>query len=224
MKKPIASLVMILASVAISNASHVFVNPVSATTTTTGDLWPVSNLVQGPGVGFDAAGPHGKTSGGSAGNWVTGAPGGFPSDFIAVAGAPVLVFDLGSDSPINAIHTWGYATSNANGVMDFSLRFATAADGLGGFGTSIAANPLFSMTIDDISMQTNGLGGVITARYVELTALSTHLTNGGTGGPEGPAGGDRVGLGEVTFSIPEPSISLLGLLAIGGLALRRRRK
>ena len=123
-----------------------------------------------------------------------------------------------------SVHTWGYATSKANGVMDFSLRFATAADGLGGFGTSIAVNPLFSMTIDDIAMQSNSLGGVITARYVELTALSTHLTNGGSGGPGGPAGGDRVGLGEVSFSIPEPSISLLGLLAIGGLALRRRRK
>ena len=220
MNKTITTLALILMSAAISSASHVFVSPISATSTTSGDLWPVSNLVQGPGVGFDAAAPHGRILGGSAGNWVTGAPGGFPSDFIAVAGAPVLVFDLGSDSAISAIHTWGYSVTNANGVMDFSLRFATDADGLGGFGTSIAANPLFSMLIDDIPMQTNGLGGVITTRYVEMTALTTHITNGGSGPP---AGGDRVGLGEVSFSIPEPSISLLGLLAFGGLALRRRR-
>jgi hypothetical protein len=221
MKKTFATLALMFTSLAISNASHVFVSPVSATSTTSGDLWPVSNLVQGPGVGFDAAAPHDRILGGSGGTWVTGAPGGFPSDFIAVAGAPVLVFDLGSDSPISAIHTWGYSVTNANGVMDFSLRFATDADGLGGFGTSIAANPLFSMAIDDIPMQTNGFGGVITTRYVELTALTTHITNGGLGPP---AGGDRVGLGEVSFSIPEPSISLLGLLAFGGLALRRRRK
>ncbi len=91
----------------MSHGSHVLISPVSATTTTTGDLWPVSNLVQGPGTGFDANDPHDRLGGGDNSLWVTGAPGGFPSDFIAVAGEPVLTFDLGSDTPINAIHTWG---------------------------------------------------------------------------------------------------------------------
>lgn len=204
-------------------ASHVFVNPVDVTSTTTNDLFPVSNLILGPGVGFDAAEPHDKILGGADGLWVTDAPGGFPSDYIQVAGSPVLTFDLGADSDINAIHTWGYSSTNANGVKDFSLRFATDADGLGGFGSSILLNPTFSMTIDDTAIQTNSFGEVVTARYVEFTALSTHLTNGGLGGPDGPAGGDRVGLGEVTFSIPEPSMSMLSLVALLGLTARRRR-
>jgi|TARA_B100000959_G_scaffold112292_3_gene118420 hypothetical protein len=203
----------------MSHGSHVLISPVSATSTTTGDLWPVSNLVQGPGVGFDAADPHNQIGSGGGSRWVTAAPGGFPSDFIVAAGEPVLTFDLGSDTPINAIHTWGYSVSNANGVQDFSLRFATDADGTGGFGTSIPSNPMLSMLIDDASMQTNGFGAV-TARYVEMTVHSTYYSNGGQGPP---AGGDRVGLGEVAFSVPEPSSVLLGFLGLAGLAFRRRR-
>jgi len=219
MKKPLTVVAAILASAAMSHGSHVLISPVSATTTTTGDLWPVSNLVQGPGVGFGANDPHDQLGGAGNSLWVTGAPGGFPSDFIAVAGEPVLTFDLGSDTPINAIHTWGYSVSNANGVKDFSLRFATDAEGTGGFGTSITSNPILSMLIDNVSMQTNGFGAV-TARYVEMTVHSTHISNGGNGPP---AGGDRAGLGEVAFSVPEPSSVLLGFLGLAGLAFRRRR-
>lgn len=222
MKRFLATLATLVAANSIASAV-VFITPASATTTSVGDLWPVSNLIQGPGVGVDAAAPHDRIAGGAGGLWVTAAPGGFPSDYIAVAGAPVLTFDLGGDTIISSIHTWGYATTNANGVRDFSLRFATAADGTGGFGTSIGFNPTYSMTIDDISMQTNGFGQNITARYVEFTALSTYVSNGGAGGPDGPAGGDRVGLGEVLFSVPEPSASLLGLLGFAGFVLRRRR-
>jgi hypothetical protein len=170
-------------------------------------------------VGFDANDPHDRNGAGGTHLWVTAAPGGFPSDFIVAAGEPVLTFDLGSNTSINAIHTWGYSVSNANGVKDFSLRFATDAEGTGGFGTSITSNPMLSMLIDDVSMQTNEFGAV-TARYVEMTVHSTHITNGGNGPP---AGGDRVGLGEVAFSVPEPSSVLLGFLGLAGLAFRRRR-
>ena len=222
MKNSVLSLVLLAASVAFVEGSTVVITPVSVTTSTTGDLWPVSNLIQGPGVGIQNEDPFDKISGGSAGNWVTGAPGGFPSDFIEVAGAPVLTFDLGADTAISQVHTWGYSVSNANGAKDFSLRFATDADGLGGFGTSIAANPSFSMSINDTQMQTNDFERV-SARYVEMTINSTHISGGGAGGPDGPAGGDRVGLGEVAFGIPEPSTSVLGLVALTGLVLRRRR-
>jgi hypothetical protein len=219
MNKTITTLALILTSAAISSASHVLISPVSATTTTTGDLWPVSNLVQGPGVGFDANDPHNQLGSAGGSRWVTAAPGGFPSDFIVAAGEPVLTFDLGSNTSINAIHTWGYSVSNANGVKDFSLRFATDADGTGGFGTSITSNPILSMLIDDVSMQTNEFG-VVNARYVEMTVHSTYYSNGGNGPP---AGGDRAGLGEVAFSVPEPSSVLLGFLGLAGLAFRRRR-
>ena len=219
MNKTITTLALILTSAAISSASHVLISPVSATTTTTGDLWPVSNLVQGPGVGFDANDPHNQLGSAGGSRWVTAAPGGFPSDFIVAAGEPVLTFDLGSNTSINAIHSWGYSVSNANGVKDFSLRFATDADGTGGFGTSITSNPILSMLIDDVSMQTNEFG-VVNARYFEMTVHSNYFSNGGFGPP---AGGDRVGLGEVAFSIPEPSSVLLGFLGLAGLAFRRRR-
>ncbi len=219
MNKTITTLALILTSAAISSASHVLISPVSATTTTTGDLWSVSNLVQGPGTGFDANDPHNQLGSAGGSRWVTAAPGGFPSDFIVAAGEPVLTFDLGSNTSINAIHTWGYSVSNANGVKDFSLRFATDAEGTGGFGTSITSNPILSMLIDDVSMQTNEFG-VVNARYVEMTVHSTHISNGGNGPP---AGGDRVGLGEVAFSVPEPSSVLLGFLGLAGLAFRRRR-
>ncbi len=184
----------------------------AVTTTTQGDLWPVSNLIQGPGVGIDANEPHGKTLAGADGNWVTGAPGGFPSDFIEVAGEPILVFDLGADLTLAEISIWGYSTGNANGAKDFSLRFATEAEGEAGIGGSISYNPSFAASIDDMMRQSFPFDEVVTARYVELTIESTHITNGGSGGPDGPAGGDRVGLGEVAFEkveiSPEPRISI----------------
>ncbi len=186
----------------------------SVTTTTVGDLWPVSNLIQGPGVGIDANEPHSKISAGSTGNWVTGAPGGFPSDFIQVAGEPVLVFDLGADVTLSEISIWGYSSGNANGAKDFSLRFGTEAEGEAGLGGSITYNPSFAATNDDTTRQSFPFDQVVTARYVELTAESTHITNGGSGGPDGPAGGDRVGLGEVAFEAvelaPDPQISIGG--------------
>lgn len=222
MKNSALSLALLVASAVCAQASTVILTPTAVTSSTTGDLWPASNLIQGPGSGIQFDHPYNKISGGSAGNWVTAAPGGFPSDFIAVAGAPVLTFDMGENTVMTQVHTWGYSTGNANGAKEFSLRFATEADGITGFGTSIPANPAFSMTIDDVAIQTNDFDRV-NARYVEMTITATHLTNGGSGGDDGPAGGDRVGLGEVAFGVPEPSTSLLGLVALTGLVLRRRR-
>ncbi len=224
MIKSLLPLGLLAATSVLSSASHVFVTPVDATSSTSAnDLWPASNLIQGPGVGFDAAAPHDKTSTGAAGNWVTAAPGGFPSDYIAVAGAPVIVFDLGADTAINTVHTWGYDNGNTNGVSEFSLRFATAAEGTGGFGSSITYNPLFSMVLDSTPMQTNDFEQVITARYVEFTALDNFFVAPGDGSGGELAGGDRVGLGEVSFGIPEPSSALLSLIGLAGIVLRRRR-
>ena len=67
------------------------ISSVSSSTEET-DLWPVSNLIQGPGVGIDASAPHDKILTDAAGNWVTADPGGFPSDYIAEAGAPCADF------------------------------------------------------------------------------------------------------------------------------------
>lgn len=222
MKKTALSVATLAASIGISSAAHVFLTPTGVSASTSGtDLWPASNLIQGPGVGFDAAEPHNKTSTNAAGNWVTDDPGGFPSDYIAAAGTPTITFDMGSDMDLGKIHTWGYDTGNTNGVSEFSLRFATDAEGTGGFGTSITYNPTFSMIRDHIPLQTSNFSEIVNARYVEFTALDNFFVAPGTIVPD--RGGDRVGLGEVSFSaIPEPSTGLLGLLGLG-LAIRRRR-
>jgi len=170
----------------------------SVTTSSTGDLWPVSNLIQGPGSGFANAEPHDQTGSGSGALWVTGAPGGFPSDYLAVAGAPVLVLDLGDDLPLTEVSVWGYSATNANGLSEFSLQFATDAEGTGSFGSSITYNPIFNPVIDDVARQSFAFDQSVTARYVEFTCADNFYSNGGNGPPPG---GDRVGLGEIAFEI-----------------------
>jgi hypothetical protein len=184
--------------------------------------FPITNLIEGPGIGFDVNEPHDRTSGAT---WVTDAPGGFPSDYIAVAGAPILVLDLGVDVELSAISTWGYA-DNANGVSEFKLRFATSAEGPAGFGTSIDYNPTFNTGLPFVPMNLNVFGEGVTARYVEFTASDNYFVAPGTGeGGEVP-GGDRVGLGEIAFpvAVPEPSsIVLVSIAACGALLAVRRR-
>ena len=77
-------------------------------------------------MGFGAAEPHA----GPSATWYTDAPGGFPSDYVAVHPGPeYLWFDLGSDVPLGEISYWGYSTGNANGVKGFNVSFATEAEG-----------------------------------------------------------------------------------------------
>ena len=46
----------------------------------------------------------------------------------------------------------------------------------------------------------------------------------GTGGGGNPAGGDRVGLGEIAFqAVPEPATASLAIMSLGALAFWRRR-
>ena len=182
-------------------------HPISAISVSTSatDLWPVSNLIQGPGSGFNAEEPYEKLLGGDAGNWVTADPGGFPSDFIEVAGAPVLVIDLGQDVALSDVSVWGYADTNTNGVKTFSLRFATDAEGDAGFGQSITYNPSFEAHNDDANArQRFAFGEAVSARYVEFTAADNFFVAPGDGSGGELAGGDRVGLGEIAFAVPVP--------------------
>ena len=209
---------MVLGALAASPAGAANFHPINAVSTnTTGDLWPVSNLIQGPGTGFANTEPHDQTGSGSGGLWVTGAPGGFPSDYIAVAGAPVLVFDLGDDLALSEVSVWGYSTSNANGVSEISLRFATDGEGTGSFASSITYNPTFNPVIDNVARQSFAFAQSVTARYVEITCEDNFYTNGGNGPP---SGGDRVGFGEVAFEIALPTTDpLIDLPANVGLDL-----
>ncbi|MFT5130072.1 MAG: hypothetical protein ACI8W8_003701, partial [Rhodothermales bacterium] len=179
-----AALGMLLISSAFSAT---FYSPTSATVVQSSQYFAVNRLVQGPGAGFAAAAPHNATGN----TWVTNASGG---DYFTgpIGPTPILRFDLGSDVLLSEISTWGYANTNANGGKDFSLRFATAADGIAGFGTSIAYNPSFVAAFSATTRDRHDFSEFVTARYVEMTITDNYA---GFGQP----GGDRVGLGEVAF-------------------------
>jgi hypothetical protein len=137
--------------------------------------------------------------------------------------APVLTIDLGADTTINGFALWNYSLTG-NRITSASMRFATASEGIGHFGSSIIYNPTFTLdasgdynTINrsDYSFNTN-----VTARYIQMTVLSNN--------DQPDLGGDRVGFAEIQFnSVPEPSIFLM--LAGGALtglfcyAWRKRR-
>lgn len=204
-------------------ASFFPVSSISSSTAAT-DLWPVSNLIQGPGVGFDANPPHDRLLGGADGTWVTAAPGGFPADYLAVAGSPVIKLDLGQDRRLTEISVWGYASSNANGLSGFSLRFATEADGPAGYGVSIALNPSFFPTNDDTQRQSFAFGQTAFARYVEFTAEDNFFIPPGDGSGGETPGGDRVGLGEIAFAVPEPVGALCVAAGLGVFGCSRWRR
>jgi len=215
MKKTSFLIAHLFGAASLANAAT-FITPVSVTSPNSTAYFAIERLIQGPGVGYSAAEPYDGIPGET---WVTNAPGGFPSDYVAVAGAPILIFDLGADYLLTEISTWGYTTGNSNGVKNFDLRFATDAQGAGSFG---AAQTGFTAALSDITRDSHPLTPV-TARYVEFTATANYFTAPGDGTGGELAGGDRVGLGEVAFVlIPEPSSALLGGVALLGL-LRRRR-
>lgn len=144
------------------------------------------------------------------------------------SGNPVFTFDLGGDTDIFTVLLWQYgnnggsgADDQGNSTRDFSLMFKTEAEG-NDFSTWV---PEFTGTMDSIAgndtidnvAQNFGFSDIENARYVGL-----RIDNNYGGQPGINSGGDRYGLGEVRFSIPEPTTSLLG--ALGLLALLRRRR
>ena len=221
MNRVLVAIVALTASSAVMAADFYPVDSVAVTTSGT-DLWPVSNLIQGPGVGIDAAEPHDKILGGADGNWVTEACG-FPCDYLDSFPPPVLTFDLGEDVALSEISTWGYASTNTNGASEYSLRFATAAEGTGGFGSSISYNPTFNATNDDTVRQSNAFSETVNARYVEMTITDNFFMPPGDGSAGETPGGDRIGLGEVAFAVPEPTSALLTIFGLLGLLSMRRR-
>ncbi len=171
--------------------------------TSADDFYPVMNLIEGPGEGFDAMEPNEQVIlTGSEGLWVTTACG-FPCDYVETTGMPVLTIDLGLDRALSEISVWGYSNTNSNGVREFSLRFATDADGPDGFGNSIELNPTFPDVKIDTTPRQSFRYETVTARYVEFTAVDNYFEAPGDGSGGEIPGGDRVGLGEVAFEIIE---------------------
>ncbi len=162
------------------------------------DLWPASNLIQGPGIGFEASTPYRKLLTNERGNWATISACGSGCDYFKVAEPPRLLIDLGEDQLLDSIDLWGYMNGNANGVSQFELRFATAADGPLQLGKSTSYQPVFSsLVLDETPRQAVAFSRPVRARYVELIA-----TDNFGGRPGAPDGGDRLGLGEIAFRKP----------------------
>lgn len=164
----------------------------SVTSDTAGtDYYQAGGLIQGIGVGFSDTQPHPQITG--AATWVTNAPNGSVNYFNpAPEPTPLLLFELGEDLPLSEISLWGYASSNSNGVRDFSLTFATAAEGPYG-NSSIAYEPTFTVELGNVDRNSFHFDRVVTAAYVMLTPINNW------GADSGIPGGDRVGIGEVAF-------------------------
>ena len=202
---------------AIQAQTSVFYSPVSITSPNSNAYYDIANLYQGAGVGFDAAEPHNVLGNEGDGSflWVTEQGGG---DYYDGFSAPVLIIDLGEDRLLTEISVWSYSSVNTNGAKDFSLRFATDAEGAEGFSASIPYNPSFETLFDPVLRDSNPFSQSVTARFVEMT-----VTDNWQGFQAFP-GGDRVGAGEIAFAVvPEPSAALLGAGACAGMLLRRRR-
>ncbi len=158
------------------------------------DFFAVDNLIQGKGAGFHAEQPHQQIG---TLTWVTNVPNGGAGDYFNPLPdpAPLITVDLGADVPLSEISLWGYATTNANGMADFSLQFATSAEGPEAPGTSIAYNPHFVLPFGFAERHRFWFPQVIAARYVLITPLDNYFAS------DLAPGGDRVGFGEVAFEI-----------------------
>lgn len=194
-----------LAAKAILNPVEFY--PVIDVISATVDFYSAYNLIEGIGLGFGDTRPHLQPSAGLL--WVTEAPNGATGDYFDPLPdpAPSLVFDLGEDVPLDEISVWGYSISAGNSMSDFSLRFATSAEGSEGAGGSISYNPTFTADSNSTFRQSFPFSQTVTARYVELTPLDNHYGIAA-------AGGDRVGLGEAAFRVASPAGPALPAFAI----------
>ena len=189
-------------------ATFYTINSVTSDTAAT-DYFPASRLIEGAGVGFDAAEPHNRTS---TLTWVTNAPNGGAGDYFnpLPGTSPRFVFDLGAPVPLNEISVWGYADGNGNGLISADLRFSNTTT-FSGTAVSISGitqpvTPRQSFSLPDV-----------TAQFVEFVPTDNLFGIA-------PPGGDRAGLGEVAFAVPVPEPSSAMLALLGATCLIRRKR
>jgi hypothetical protein len=203
-------------------AQAILITPTGATSSTAGtDLFSVSHLIDDSGL---VPTPGTETSVHSASNssnsWVTQqVP--FPGDYFdATYGmpVPVLTFDLGGTFNLSSVLIWNYALGNTpqgyNGNQASSINVSFSTTGTGG---AFSGAQTLSLLIDTTPFESQSFSiGNVAANAVRFEITDNHWFAGG--------GGDRVGLSEVKFAVPEPaSLVLLGL-GLAGVGMSRRRK
>ncbi len=172
---------------------------------------------------------------GSANAWSSIDPSDAGGDFFAQIGAPSFpgpgpggYFDLSFNTPQNLtdLVVWGYSFGggaiNGSNVSQWRIQsFDSANTPIGDATFTFApgnepntngpSTLSFGQTFSNVSrVQVVPLDNYFGQNVQGLSAI----------------GGDRIGVAELRFigdAVPEPSTGLLSLLAVGGLALRRRR-
>jgi hypothetical protein len=129
---------------------------------------------------------------------------------------PFVLFDLGDVYTINSIQVWNYNENPPNltgrGVNAVSVEYGTTA----ALGSTVAGITNFAQAngLNTYTGETFNAFTPFNARYIKFDIDSNH-------------GGDNnfYGLSEVKFDgTPVPEPSSLALLALGGLAIMRRRR
>ena len=227
MKKSLLTLFFVCQAAAVQAA--VLITPTGATASLTFsppspgiNFFPIGNIVNNSGLSGSAdisnytSITHSAASNTTA--WTTDDPAPGGGDWFAEGNAPVaIVFPLGGLYSVTDFVFWGYhfGSGNGNEARAFTVDFST--DGGGTYGSSVAvAQPLGALAVANSA--TLPFGGAFSANTIRVT-----ITDNQFGG--GPAGGDRLGLGEVKFigtAVPEPSAALLGCAALLGIFRRRR--
>jgi hypothetical protein len=187
------------------------------------EFFPVANIVNNSGLSGAATIAnyttitHSAASGTTA--WTTDDPAPGGGDWFAEGNAPVVItLPLDSTYDLTSLVYWGYhfGSGNANEARAFNVEFSTNGGGTWGSSTSVAS-PLGTLAV--AGNITLNFGGTFAANAVRLT-----ITDNQFGG--GPAGGDRLGLGEVKFigdAVPEPTSAVLAGIAACGFLRRKRR-
>ena len=113
--------------------------------------------------------------------WFT-APGVIPPE-----AQPIFHLDLGTDRYVGEISFWNYRDTSQNKVAEMTIRFATEAEGVGGFGTSVPDKRFRGLQFEGhLTEQKLSLGGSHFFRYAELRLIAG-------------AGGNRIGFTDIKF-------------------------
>ena len=170
---------------------------VGITTNTVDDLQPVGRLIQGAGVGFDAAEPHLRLEG-IAGfdGWVSDAspPG---TNYFNEKEDPVFVCDLGEDRVLTDISFWEITEWGQDRVAICGLRFATDSEGQEKFTTpnTQTYQIVFPFGGGGLKRQSYTFRKERVARFVEITCVANY----GTLSPGSPVA-ERAALAEIAFA------------------------